>query len=364
MDAAWIRGVWDGRGGMARLLIPFLWLLSLGYRVASEVRNLFFRFGLKRSRALGCPVISVGNLTVGGTGKSPTCLWLAQELRQHGFRVAVLSRGYGRQSTDSVILRGESSTNPLVAKINEDVLRAGDEPAMMHYLYGVTVGVGADRFVTAQRLMENAVVDLVILDDGFQHRQIQRDVDLLLLGKDFNGRLLPLGPFREGRGNLRRADFLLATARTDEWRKRLPMDRRQQFFTGKHVATDLLGFGDSRWKIFPLSTLYKSKVLVVSGIADPSGLYEAIHEWEGEIVDTLVYPDHHIYASNDWQQISRMGRNADLVITTEKDILKLIRYPFAKDKLLALRVAMTIENGDALIGQMVARLRPSKEQAA
>jgi tetraacyldisaccharide-1-P 4'-kinase len=109
--------------------------------------------------------------------------------------------------------------------------------------------------------------------------------------------------------------------------------------------------------------LYRSKILTVTGIADPRGLYGLIHEWEGEIVDTLEFPDHHTYTARDWQQINRVGRLADLIITTEKDILKLVRFPFAKDKLLALRVAMSVEKGAALIEAIVERINQARSGA-
>ncbi len=107
-----------------------------------------------------------------------------------------------------------------------------------------------------------------------------------------------------------------------------------------------------------MSWLYRSKVLTVAGVADPSGLYRLIHEYDGEIVNTLEFPDHHFYTTNDWQEINRMGRLVDLIVTTEKDIVKLQRFPFSKDKLMALRVAMTVENGSGLVDAIVERIQP------
>jgi tetraacyldisaccharide 4'-kinase len=99
------------------------------------------------------------------------------------------------------------------------------------------------------------------------------------------------------------------------------------------------------------------KIVAVAGIGNPEPFYRIIHDWEGEIVDVLEFADHHRYSSQDWQQINRAARNADLIITTEKDLLKLIRFPFGREKLLALRVRMAVENGDRLIQAIVDRIQ-------
>jgi tetraacyldisaccharide 4'-kinase len=140
----------------------------------------------------------------------------------------------------------------------------------------------------------------------------------------------------------------------------IPKDREQACFSGALRPVSLISLSASRYKEFPLSLLYRSKILTVTGVADPRGLYRLIHEWEGEITETLEFPDHHFYTSSDWQQIARLGRLADLIITTEKDILKLAGFPFAKDKLLALRVAMVVENGPALLEAICQRIGPAR----
>jgi tetraacyldisaccharide-1-P 4'-kinase len=122
----------------------------------------------------------------------------------------------------------------------------------------------------------------------------------------------------------------------------LPPDSSSAVFSGSLQPLDLITFDANRWKRYPLSILHHSKILTVTGIANPQKLYQAIHDWEGQIVHTLEFADHHPYSTRDWQEISRMARLIDLIITTEKDILKLIRYPFARDKLMALRVGMNV----------------------
>jgi tetraacyldisaccharide 4'-kinase len=267
-----------------------------------------------------------------------------------------LSRGYRRQETQALVLTPPAEKFTL-ADVEEEVLKAGDEPLMMARLYGQIVGVGTSRREAAAELLRRAEVDVFILDDGFQHRRVTRDVDLLLLGSDTSGRVLPAGPFREPRKNLGRAHFLLATAAHGAWNDFIPKRLSPVSYRATLQPVTLVGFASQRLKEYPLTLLYRSKILAVTGVADPRGLYGLLHEWEGEIVKTLEFPDHHLYTIADWQEINRMARLVDLIITTEKDILKLNRFPFARDKLLALRVAMTVERGETLVDAIVEKIR-------
>jgi tetraacyldisaccharide 4'-kinase len=357
------REVWERRGVRGQFLWFIFLPVSFLFRLGVQWRNKFFDWGWLKSTRLPRPVISVGNLTVGGTGKTPTCLWLARELQQRGFRVGILSRGYRRHERSTVVLQAESAKASGSEKENE-ALQAGDEPLMMARLYGQNLGVGKDRSEAAARLLQSTDIDVFLMDDGFQHRWVKRDIDLLLLGSESSGWLLPVGPFREPRKNLRRADFLLDTAASGQWRRIVPKKMRSASYAAQLRPVSLVGFNSHKLKEHSLSLLYRSKILTVTGVADPKGLYQLIHECDGEIVNTLEFPDHHLYTTADWQEINRVGRLVDLIITTEKDILKLQRFPFAKDKLLALRVAMNVENGAALMDAIVQRLSSSDRAVA
>jgi tetraacyldisaccharide 4'-kinase len=356
MIGLWIRSVWERKGMTGKLgwllLLPFSWI----YRLAVQLRNLAYARRWLRIQMLDRPVISIGNLTVGGTGKTPGCLWLAQELTKQGLKVAILSRGYRRRESQPVILA--ANANPFsVADVGADIAAAGDEPYMMARVYGQTVGVGDNRYESGRELLRRHAVDLFILDDGFQYRRLKRDVDLLLLGRDVTGSMLPCGPFREPRKAVRRADLVLLTDAQEKWKSFLKARPAQSCYSGSLKASALIGFELNRWKERPLSLLYRSRILAVSGIANPAGFYGTIHEWEGEIIDTLEFPDHHDYTARDWQEINRRGHHVDIILTTEKDLVKLIRFPFAKDKLLALRVTLVVENGAALIQAVLERVR-------
>ena len=344
MNDFWARRVWERRDPLASLLWILLLPLSFLYGLGAWLRNLLYSLGWLRARSLPRPVISVGNLTVGGTGKTPTTLWLAHELGKWGYRVAILSRGYRRKDKEPVILGPSDS-----ARNGDEAFAAGDEPVMMARVFGQRVGVGAKRYEVASRLLREAEVDVFLLDDGFQHRQLKRDLDLLLLGSDRDGWLLPAGPFREPKGSLRRAHFYLITDSREKWEHFLASREKRSIFFGSLQPSKLLSLEGNRWKEYPLSLLDRSKIVTVCAIARPALFYRMIHEWEGEIVDTLEFRDHHVYSTKDWQRINRAGRSADFIVTTEKDILKLTRFPFAREKLLALRVEMVVEDGPALI---------------
>ncbi len=346
-SALWARKVWAREGVSGCIQWAAAAPLSLVYGVGVRARNLGYRFGWMKVRRLPRPVVSVGNLSVGGTGKTPTTIWLARALRSRGLKVAILSRGYKGDAKDVVVLSPAAEFSPSTG--DEQDLLAGDEAVMMARLFGQRVGVGKNRYDAGERILRDNDVDVFLLDDGFQHRALARDIDLVLLGADSNGWMLPAGAFREPRGALKRADYCLVTGARERWAKILRKRPSETVFYGALEPRALLAFEAGRLKEFPLTLLDRSKALVVSAIADPAPLYRMIHDWEAEIVDTIEFPDHHNYSARDWQRITRASHSADMVVTTEKDLVKLTRFPFAREKLMALRVEMAVENGAALV---------------
>ena len=353
MNSRWIYRVWRPRGLLGILLWLLLLPISCLYGLVVELRNIFYSLGWKKPRHLEQFVISIGNLTVGGTGKTPTVVWMAQELQKRGLRIAVLSRGYARKGNRARVV---------VSNLSTDADELGDEPTMMARLFGLNVAVGNSRYEAALEIVKHDPVDVFILDDAFQHRQLARDMDLLLLGSDCAGWLLPCGPFREPKKAIRRADVLLMTGAQNKWEQLIPKDRPPLAFQGSLQPIALVGFESRRWKEYPLGLLARRKITVVTAIANPESFYRMISEWEGEIVDVFEFPDHHRYSSRDWQRLNQAARGADLVITTEKDIVKLSRFPFAREKLLALRVAMVVAHGDTLIDTIVNRIQQKEER--
>jgi tetraacyldisaccharide 4'-kinase len=362
MSGSWVRRAWERTDVAGFLLWISMLPLSCCYFLAVQVRNLLYALDWLPVSSLPCPVVSVGNLTVGGTGKTPTTLWLSQELQRKGYRVAILSRGYKRDQQQPMLLE-PGHEGKIASGAIADISAAGDEPVMMAKIFGQRVGVGKYRYEVGIQLWRQGRVDVFLLDDGFQHRGLRRDLDLLLLGQNARSWLLPGGPLREPKRAIGRADLCLITGSREDWEPLLAGRPGDSVFQGALKPKALLALERSQWKEYPLTFLGRSKILALSGIADPRLFYRMIHEWDGDIVDTMEFPDHHRYSPRDWQRISRAARDIDLIVTTEKDILKLVRFPFAKAKLFALRVEMVVENGAALIGAVEAIIRSKRAEA-
>jgi tetraacyldisaccharide 4'-kinase len=358
-NPGWIRRVWERKGLLGKLLWLSFLPLSLAYYLVVQARNWLYSRRLVRTKSLNVPVVSVGNLTVGGTGKTPVCLWLAHQLEKRGLTVGILSGGYKRTTSRPLVvptaLKGASAA--------VEVAEAGDEPSMMARIYGKTVCVDKQRYQAGNLLLSQQKLDCVLLDDGYQHRQLERDVDLLLLGRDYKGCVLPAGPFREPASAWRRADFCLITAAEKEWGSRIAGKERPRLFLGSLQPKCLIALEAGEIREYPLSRLDQNKIVTVAGIANPEGFYSTISEWGGEITHTLEFPDHHLYDSRDWQRIGRAARSADLIITTEKDILKLVGFPVAREKLMALRVEMVVENGATMVEEILNRIAQGRSNS-
>lgn len=287
-------------------------------------------------------VISVGNLTVGGSGKTPFVLWLAQTLQERGHKVGILSRGYMGKNTGPTVVgtEGVSLVTPT---------EVGDEPVMLARRFPGVVIAGRDRIAGAHLAHQRFGLEVVILDDGFQHRRLARDVNLLLHSsiETRNTWLLPAGPFREPFSAARRADLVIIAKgdRQPAWARRIEKKGKPVFY-GNLVASVLINSVQREWYEVPLAALAGKQVLALTAIADPSSFYRALRAWEAEIAEVMEFPDHHAYTQADWKTISLLGQKFDLIVTTEKDLVKLEQFPFATGKLVALRVQLEIDDAD------------------
>ena len=350
-DAVWARRGAAGRAG-ALALRPLSGLFGLGV----GLRGLGYRLGVLRARRAPVPVVSVGNLAVGGTGKTPMTLWLANALRERGANPAIVSRGYGGTARGvTVVSRGAGP------EVGPEV--AGDEPVMLAKLFAGPV-------VTAPRRLDGAAAaaalgcDLVVLDDGFQHRALARDFDIVLLDAR-RGPLLPAGPLREPLGALARADAVVLMARDDSEPPPPPPGLRAPAFTARLDAVGLVESVSGRWQPRPMGGLAGRRVVAVSGVARPQGFYAVLQRWEAVIDEVFEFPDHHRSPREEWQRIARRGHDVDVIVTTEKDLVKLEAFPFATGKLVALRIAPAVDNAAALLDAIAWRIglaaRPQEE---
>lgn len=338
--------------------MPFSLLFSLSVRG----RNWLYDFRLLPVAQIPLKVISIGNLTVGGTGKTPLALWLAQSLQQRGYRVGILTRGYKGTAISPTLV---SQDGNLLATPVE----VGDEAIMLARRFSGVVLVGRDRATAATLAHEQFALDVVILDDGFQHRRLHRDVDILLLSAQEaeNTWLLPAGPFREPLTSLHRAHIIVVTKKIEghNYPPTLPFLPNPQsptsIFDAELVPTALVQVTGGQWQERPLSLLMNRRVMTVTGIANPTPLYRSVREHGANIARVVEFPDHHSYTHSEWQQIVQESDAVDVVLTTEKDLVKLERFSPPLEKLLALRVQFRLEPAEAFLQSIEQRLHPPQK---
>ena len=348
------------RNEIRKPLHIFFYLLSLPYGGAVRARNRLFDLGVLRQEKVGCPVVSVGNLTVGGTGKTPMVILLAGLLRQWGLRPAVLSRGYGGKSPSDVLV--VSDGRQILAGPEE----AGDEPVLIaRRLKGIPVLAGAKRALTGRYARENFGVDVMVLDDGFQHRWIHRDLDIVLLDSRQplgNGLLLPRGPLREPPAALVRAGVIVFTRSEDSTGP--SMDKELSgILSGRPVLrtrirpTNIVGADGAE---LPLSFLAGKKVFAFAGIAQPDSFRQTLEGLGGVIAGFRAFPDHHRYTAEDWGRIEHDAglARADLVLATEKDLVKLQGIAQALSRLHGLAIETEILEGRDRLEEALRKVAP------
>lgn len=316
-----------------------LWLLSQAYASGVAVRGAFYRKGLCDSKKLPCKVISVGNLSVGGTGKTPMTIDIVQRLVRLEIPVAVISRGYGgrRQKAGGIVSDGR--------QIRMSARDAGDEPVLMaERLPGVPVLVGRDRYQAGMAAIERFGSRVLVLDDAFQHLALDRDWNLVLLDAACpfgNGYLFPRGPLREPVSALRRADTIVLTrcdgARVSEYdRRRLhALAGAGPVFRCRHVVDGVVAVSrgtackaeglPGKLLSGAAGALNGRRVLAFSGIAANEAFEKTVFAQEWDVAGTLFFQDHHEYRNRDLEAILDTARQArcDLVVTTEKDLVRI-----------------------------------------
>ncbi|NEV63504.1 tetraacyldisaccharide 4'-kinase [Thiorhodococcus minor] len=284
--------IWYGKRAVARLLLPLSWL----YCAMARVRRWAYRRGLLRSERLAVPVIVVGNLTVGGTGKTPLSLYLAALLRKHGWTPAIIARGYG----------GKARVWPQRVGANSDPDQVGDEPVLLARRSGCTLVVGPDRVASGRLAIEQSGCDVLLSDDGLQHYALSRDLEIALVDglRGFgNGYCLPAGPLREPVARLSDADLVVYKGGDGQ-------GPAMRLLPGSLV--NLAEPGIRR----PLEELRGSRVLAVAGIGDPERFF-ALLEGQGLQIERRPFPDHHRYSRPD---VAAWGDR--IVVMTEKDAVK------------------------------------------
>jgi tetraacyldisaccharide 4'-kinase len=329
--------------------VPAAWLYGACAWLARAARER----GLRPARRLPLAVVSVGNLLVGGTGKTPFAAWLASGLARRGHKVVLASRGYGRRGREPVCVVSDGRF------VRADVDRAGDEPLWLAaHAPGVPVLVGRDRAVVGLRALSGFGADLLLLDDGFQHHRLARDLDFVCFDGSFglgNGRLLPRGPLREPLAALRRADALavvdgpLPEADAARIEAAAPGARWLALRRRPASLRPLAGGAAA-----PPESLAGAAVGLLSGVARPRGVRASLERLGARVVAERLFPDHHRYRRSD---LAGLASEAPLWVTTEKDALKIPPGWAAGADLRVLAQALEVEEGPALLDWVEQRLR-------
>ena len=279
-----------------------------------------------KPKKLPVKVISVGNISLGGTGKTPAIIFFANHLIKNGKKIGIVSRGYGRKNNDiKILINADNNSNP------EDY---GDEPIFLsNALRNVPIAVGKNKFNAALQLIEKNKVDVLLFDDGFQTRKIYRDLDIVLLNA-FNGikeyKMFPLGMLREPVKCIARADFVIFT------KDNLINPKSEvSHLIGKYINDNAFYSDYKLEKIFSESSkdnFNKDKVIAVSGVGDPRSFESSLLKENVSILYHFKFRDHHNYDQADVNNIVKASKtmNALSIVTTEKDYVKLKKLDTSK----------------------------------
>ncbi len=331
-----------------RIVRGALAAVSVVYGAGVRVRNAGYDSGLFPVHRLPCRVVSVGNLTVGGTGKTPTVMTVAAALHAAGERVCIVLRGYRGDGTGARVVSDGRT-------IRLSWREAGDEAVLLaQCLPGVPVLVGADRVAVGRLAIAEFRAETILLDDGFQHRRIHRDRDLVLVDATDpfgDGWLLPRGRLRESVRELRRADAILVT-RTDQVTDPAGVVRRlaeaapgRPIARGTYRPCRLQELGTGRGQA--VAAIHGKRVLAVSGIANPHGFHGTLEALGAVLVERVVFRDHHPFTSDDRRRIAGAAEvsGAEWIVTTEKDAVRLVPDDLGGVPILALGIGLEVGEG-------------------
>jgi len=321
------------------------------YGLAVSFRNKLFEWGVFSEKTFPVPVISIGNIAVGGTGKTPHTEYLINLLYKK-YRIAVLSRGYKRK-THGFFLADKNSTASQI----------GDEPLQIYRKFpAVLIAVDANRRRGIKKLLqlpENQKPEVILLDDAFQHRYVKPSLSILLTDCNrpfYDDYLMPVGRLREPAKNYKRSDWIICTKCLDSFtpedyqtltEKINPQPYQQLFFSSYRYKNLLPVFPEANpGKEESIRQLENYTVLLVAGLANPSGLIDYVKKYIQDL-QTIIYPDHHDFTRNDIQAmndfIKTTSERNKCIITSEKDAMRLVNNPFVPDEIKAFIYRLPIE---------------------
>ncbi len=351
-------------------LQTLLWPLSVVYEGVVVARAWCYRKGVLRRRRLGGVVISVGNLTVGGTGKTPMVLWLAQRLVGEGKRVGLLTRGY----RGFLNFRSRKAPRAQISDHHPEMVEGDEVCLLLRRMFGAPelperflVGVGANRYARGREL-ERQGIEWFVLDDGFQHLELARDVDVVLIDATNpfgGGHVLPAGGLREPRSALKRADIVIIT-RSDHSPAVETIVRRHTnapiFYA--HVEFDRILRGMGKAVEPPEPEWREKKFFTFCAIGNPAAFFEDVRKWGLESVGSAAFRDHHVYAQGDARELERRAQvaGAEALLCTEKDLLNLVSAQFHNFPVCYCQVSLKITDAEEFWNELTTVIQRKRPQ--
>ncbi len=337
--------MWRGEARCVRwvLYIPFF-ILSMLYRLILYFRGIMYKKSLIKTEQPLIPVISVGNVSLGGTGKTPVVEALARRLKEKGFNPGIITRGYKRRKKGVFVVDVKTETARTV----------GDEAYMLARRTKVPVIVGTNRHEAIRCGITDALIDMAILDDGFQVKNLEKDVDLVVLnGKEIQASrdLFPLGPYREPLTRLREADAILVNKgeigeEIFSFTEGIPtfMMAYEPLYI-YNVKKNLIGHH---------SFLKGKRVVAFSGLGDNASFFDLLRKIDADVVHEVPFPDHHRYTAGDIRKCASL-KNVDCLVTTEKDAVKITGLELPEN-LYYLSIEATIRDEDRLLELVLGKI--------
>lgn len=319
--ANWFQKQWATFTFWHIILIPLSWLFG----IVASLRKYLYQHGWLKSYRLNVPVIVVGNINVGGTGKTPLVIWLAEQLKLAGYKPGIISRGYGGSALQVTEVLPDSNATV-----------AGDEAVLIAARTDCPVFVSANRVSAGQHLLNTyPECNVIISDDGLQHYRMQRNVEIVVYDsvKGFgNGALLPAGPLRESKARLKAVDAIVSNG----------VDRRESSkcfnpITMQLVATDFYNLADVQKKANAKTLAQQGAISAVAGIGNPQRFFDQLYGL-GLQFESRVYADHYVFQAQDFEQV-----NANVILMTEKDAVKC--RAFAQANFWVLPVSAVVNDG-------------------
>jgi tetraacyldisaccharide 4'-kinase len=333
--------------------------LTAAFRLGVAVRRAAYRGGWLKTRRLNRPVVSVGNITTGGTGKTPLVAYIARRLLAHGFRLGILTRGYGRRGGADLIALApdlERNVNPR---------EVGDEPALLaKMLPEVPIVVCADRFRGGQWAEERFEVNVHLLDDGFQHWALERDVDIVTLDVTqplSDQEVLPAGRQREPCGALERAQMIIFTRTELGDPQQVEEDVRQinphaAMFRSRTRLRELVDVATGR--ACPPRAFAGERVIAFCATGNPAAFFADVRRWGYLVAAEYLFRDHHVYRDKDllpiMQKVAKSGARA--IVTTEKDAMNLPSFKSGETPILACATEIELDEAEQFEEALLERL--------